>query len=724
MKLTNYSQQITNVSGSSTPKVNNKFSAQAAKTDAVDITPITNAAGKWAETINKIHEQEDNETVMRAMDAYNKAKFDNMYNDQTGVMNTLADGASNAVKDYGDNEQKYRGAILEGVKLHSQAKRVALDNMLNNSAQQGYQQVARHQFTQVEKWKDLNLQSGIQTQIEFAQKNYNDSKVIDNVLGNVDLLTSIRYSGVAGSEAIMESAKRNAYGMVISNVIQSAMDKEDYAMADAYNEKYGSFLTPEQRRNIGKVIYNKAKSRWESNFVKDAYAKYGKDVDAFVKSLDGSNGFNMSKGSSNLTKEMTDMIGKIGYYDGKGGTNCARTIGMLPSLKGTVYEGETWVPSFMQKAKDRGEWHQGTEGMRPGDLVVVNGDNHLVMMDDNGGTIQNGASGDNGKGGVYKSQLSPSEMFNGNVTGYIRVGGGENSTAQPMSEEEKESLKKQYMTYVSNQVRIKNLRDDQVYNDFSKEVYGWVSENTKDYASAREEARKRAGSDPELLKTYINTVDLWYKDYNKKPSKSGANGGKGTSTVVIDQAKMLLRNGQFNNQEEYVSYIQMNGGNAKQLWQANQDYNDFKKSAGEFKFDLGGMVSGAISDEYAGANKLSGADKAALTAGVRIFVGKKIAEFRMKEKRDPYDTEVATMIDDALVNHTFTYQTPGKYFKAWLSDTEFNLNGGNLGAMGIEAIEKANGYDDLYNVRMDDGRLIQMSGARLQAMKNGQGYRG
>ena len=78
------------------------------------------------------------------------------------------------------------------------------------------------------------------------------------------------------------------------------------------------------------------------------------------------------------------------------------------------------VDQFIATAKKLGQLRSVDSGYRPqaGDLAVTNNGNHIVMVTENGGTIQNGRSGNGGKGGVYEENYPPSTQ-RGGVQYYI-----------------------------------------------------------------------------------------------------------------------------------------------------------------------------------------------------------------------------------------------------------------------------------------------------------------
>lgn len=125
---------------------------------------------------------------------------------------------------------------------------------------------------------------------------------------------------------------------------------------------------------------------------------------------------------ANLINRVRALEGQI-PYEAPDGTNCMRTLGL--ALAGTPYENQINVDQAIATATANGQLMNPAEYTpQPGDLAVVNNGNHIVMVTENGGTIQNGAS----HNGVYESEQSPADMFGG-VQYYIRTSDYNNGRA-------------------------------------------------------------------------------------------------------------------------------------------------------------------------------------------------------------------------------------------------------------------------------------------------------
>lgn len=132
----------------------------------------------------------------------------------------------------------------------------------------------------------------------------------------------------------------------------------------------------------------------------------GQLKDTPYEANEGYNG--IEYGSSGLVNRMRDLC-RLVPYDETDGTNCARTISA--ALDGTPYSGFYNVDQFVDVAARNGQLRDANSGYQPkaGDLAVTNNGNHIVMVTENGGTIQNGKS----RNGVYETDQKPSEQKGG-----------------------------------------------------------------------------------------------------------------------------------------------------------------------------------------------------------------------------------------------------------------------------------------------------------------------
>jgi hypothetical protein len=183
--------------------------------------------------------------------------------------------------------------------------------------------------------------------------------------------------------------------------------------------------------------------------------------------------------STNLVDRMRNLEGRIAY-NASDGTNCARTIGL--ALAGTDYQDLINVDNFVAVAKEKGQLKDPNSYVpKPGDLAVVNNGNHIVMVSENGGTIQNGSSRD----GVYESAQSPLQMF-GAVKYYIStsdLSSGEYGVSGNLQGQNEEQRQQEYYQNLIAQERQRRA-------DAIREVMGEKTHEQEQQEQAMSEAQK------------------------------------------------------------------------------------------------------------------------------------------------------------------------------------------------------------------------------------------
>lgn len=139
----------------------------------------------------------------------------------------------------------------------------------------------------------------------------------------------------------------------------------------------------------------------------------GSPPDGYPKDDSVSND-NNNFGGSSIVENMAALEGNMPYHVPEG-TTCMRSVSTaVRNATGGAWPQIDYVPSAIEKAQEMGLWHDADYQPKAGDIAIVNGDNHAVMYDGEGGTWQSGES----HNGIYHSAQSPTEMF-GKVTGWI-----------------------------------------------------------------------------------------------------------------------------------------------------------------------------------------------------------------------------------------------------------------------------------------------------------------
>ena len=116
MKISSYNPQVNN-GGIVNATVKRVSDAMAYGGDGKGLKAVSQGIGMWADVIAKKQEEDDKQNILKAMDEYNKGRFEIMYNQDSGLMNTTIDKSEGISDSYIEQEKKLRGNVLKGVKL-------------------------------------------------------------------------------------------------------------------------------------------------------------------------------------------------------------------------------------------------------------------------------------------------------------------------------------------------------------------------------------------------------------------------------------------------------------------------------------------------------------------------------------------------------------------------------------------------------------------------------
>ena len=142
MKITGYQGQVNN-GGVANATIKTVSDVMAYGGDGKGQRAISQGLGMIGEAVMKKQEEDDKQNILQAMDEYNKGRFEIMYNQDNGLMNTALDASDGISESYIEQEKKLRASVLGNTKLYNKRNLVALNNLMDNSARQGYESVYR-----------------------------------------------------------------------------------------------------------------------------------------------------------------------------------------------------------------------------------------------------------------------------------------------------------------------------------------------------------------------------------------------------------------------------------------------------------------------------------------------------------------------------------------------------------------------------------------------------
>lgn len=703
MKIAGYQPSV-NLNVGSTPTVKVSGDLNAYGTGGQGLAALGKAAGQVAVMIEQKQEDEDKQSILNAMDLFNKGRYNIMYNDENGLMNTKLEGTAGAGENYTQQISKLRQDVTSNTKLHSRKNQQALDHLMFQSAQQGYQTVDQYEQKQKEAVTDLRYDNNIENQCEFVVKNYNNPQALEDAINLTALTTSMVY-GNRGMEFV-ESKNRAKIGKVVASAIDAQITNEDYAGMRKTLDKYGGYLSANQRASFEKVAYQKESNSYDRKMAKDLVAKYGGDEQAAKAALANAEGFRADSGGTN------DVVGKVRSLEGKiayvaeDGTNCMRTLGM--ALDGTPYAGQINVDQAIATAKANGQLMlPDSYTPKAGDIAVVEDGNHAVMVTENGGTIQNGKS----HNGVYESRQSPKEMF-GKVDYYIRTsdyaktsdGGGVQHKA--MSEDEQDRVMNLYRQEIAANKRIKQYNDKKIFDGVKQSLFSMLQNGTS-YADALAWATNQAGGDVDKYVSYRNAVTAIFggKSGSGKNGSSSDKLGDSGKQILID----MLKSGKIKNYSEFMAMARMNHANQKEMDDMDKIYNNWLNGTGEFAFKIQDMVK-----ETLGKNPT----KAQLD-GLTKYGQQWIRMYQQSHSGStPDELELREALAKAVTTKVFgTYVTKPGWI--WDDTKQISASDADLARVGIANVEKLG--DDWYNITWIDGTNVKGHGVYVDQLLQGKG---
>ena len=697
MKIAGYQGSVNlGAGGGATVKVSSDLNAYGS--GGKGLAAIAGAANKWAVAVEAQQEDEDKQSILNAMDIFNKSRYNIMYNDESGLMNTKLEGTAGAGASYTEQINKARQDVLSNTKLHSKKNQLALDHLMYQSAQQGFQTVDQYEQKQKEAVTDLRYDNNIQNSCEFVQKNWNNPQALQDEIIRTQLLTSAIY-GKRGAEFI-ESKSRANIGQVVASAVGASITNEDYSTMRNIMDKYGSYLTANQRAAFEKVAYDKESGAFERNTAKDLYAKYGDNEEAVRKALEGMKGF--SEGGNEFDNLVAAIGGQEsgGNYNAKNGrTGASGKYQIMP---------DNW-PSWSQEAG----LPAGAE-MTPENQEIV-ARFKLKQYYDKYGARGAAIAWYGGEGALnYSADAMNRKQGNGDepsINEYAdsvlaRMGTGHST--HNMSQDEQDRIMKQYRTIKADHDRIETYKKNKLFEGIKNEIFAMFNNGTS-YSDAMAWATNQAGSDPDKYVTYRNAVTAIYGPQGR----SGSSGSGGSSNGKLDDDAIgvledMLQEGKFASIDQFLAYAANKGASSAQRGKLEKIYKDWYSGTGEFAFDMEGLVK-----QVAGKN----AD-ALYKKKIQNYGRQWVRTYRAQHGgNNPGETELLEALQNCVKTKVYgSYVTEKHSF--WFDSTEdIKASDADLIARGIASVNKTG--DDWYDVKWLDGTSGKINGAYLAKLLKG-----
>ena len=699
MKIAGYQGSVNlGAGGGATVKVSSDLNAYGS--GGKGLAAIAGAANKWAVAVEAQQEDEDKQSILNAMDIFNKSRYNIMYNDESGLMNTKLEGTAGAGASYTEQINKARQDVLSNTKLHSKKNQLALDHLMYQSAQQGFQTVDQYEQKQKEAVTDLRYDNNIQNSCEFVQKNWNNPQALQDEIIRTQLLTSAIY-GKRGAEFI-ESKSRANIGQVVASAVGASITNEDYGTMRNIMDKYGSYLTANQRAAFEKVAYDKESSAFERNTAKDLYAKYGDDEEAVRKEVENMDAFSPEGGKVETQAEGTTWVRNSGVS--LDGVKQQVTIGLSDIAK--EFNTLSGAQLIVTSGTDSTDIHAAGEHSHAAGIKLDVAADWLENADNRKKFISYMQS----KGiKVLDEYSNPSPNSTGghldlDFTDYK----GGTVAHKHISLDGQDRIMKQYRIIKADHDRIETYKKNKLFEGIKSEIFAMFGNGTS-YSEAMTWATNQAGSDPDKYVTYRNAVEAIYGPQGR----SGSSGSGGSSNGKLDDDAIgvledMLQEGKFASIDQFLAYAANKGASSAQRGKLEKIYNDWYSGTGEFAFDMEGLVQ-----QVAGKN----AD-ALYKKKIQNYGRQWVRAYRTKNHgMNPGETELLEALRNCVTTKVYgSYVTETHSF--WFDSTEdIKASDADLIARGIASVNKTG--DDWYDVKWLDGTSGKINGAYLAKLLKG-----
>lgn len=696
MKIAGYQGSVNlGTGGGATVKVSSDLNAYGS--GGKGLAAIAGAANKWAVAVEAQQEDEDKQSILNAMDIFNKSRYNIMYNDESGLMNTKLEGTAGAGASYTEQINKARQDVLSNTKLHSKKNQLALDHLMYQSAQQGFQTVDQYEQKQKEAVTDLRYDNNIQNSCEFVQKNWNNPQALQDEIIRTQLLTSAIY-GKRGAEFI-ESKSRANIGQVVASAVGASITNEDYGTMRNIMDKYGSYLTANQRAAFEKVAYDKESNAFERNTAKDLYAKYGDDEEAVRKEVENMDAFLPEGGKVETQAEGTTWVRNSGVS--LDGVKQQVTIGLSDIAK--EFNTLSGAQLIVTSGTDSTDIHAAGEHSHGAGVKLDVAADWLENADNRKKFISYMQS----KGiKVLDEYSNPSPNSTGghldlDFTDYK----GGTVAHKHISLDGQDRIMKQYRIIKADHDRIETYKKNKLFEGIKSEIFAMFGNGTS-YSEAMTWATNQAGSDPDKYVTYRNAVEAIYGPQGRSGSGGSSNGKLDDDAIGV--LEDMLQEGKFSSIDQFLAYAANKGASSAQRGKLEKIYKDWYSGTGEFAFDMEGLVQ-----QVAGKN----AD-ALYKKKIQNYGRQWVRAYRVKNHgMNPGETELLEALQNCVTTKVYgSYVTEKHSF--WFDSTEdIKASDADLIARGIASVNKTG--DDWYDVKWLDGTSGKINGAYLAKLLKG-----
>lgn len=627
--------------------------------------------------------------IMQANNEYNKEMLD-LTNE---LRQNKEQDALNTVEQFDEREQKIRSRIQKkyGSFLYGEAGR-RYEDMLMRDYNSRRQSMINYQIGEAEKFNDTTLKNGLNDVLNLATADYTNPENVEGAMNKAAHLVAMRYEHY-GEEKIKQMT-RVAQGNMAQQVIDRAYANGDMDTAEAYIEKYGSYMDAATLTGYAKNVYQNRMEEMQEVTAKSLFAQFGDDMEAAYNHIfsDSFIGNGNSEASLNWFKDATAKGINMGV------NTC--TIGVNKALMAAGYKPiNTWAPFAWAEEKAAGRTFTNEKQARPGDIVYwwtpgkdKNAEDvgHVGIYAGNGMVYQSGTHG-------VKPIGLHSNGFQ--VTGFSRPQGRTASLA------EKKKLWEAYQQEAGMRSRFEAQAKQQVTEAAEAEFFQMYKDGNVDPAAYRAKAIELAGNDPKLFRSLVSLGN----SFASISGKTSGSKGNGKSDPLFQHSMVqMMTVGGYSNADvlEYIDNPENNVSDADKA-KALKLIEQRTQGKGSFAYEWEG-----IKDEV--MQNYKDKDKNYAWGNVHAKLLYEIDKYRRENGgRDP-ERDYVVRAGIAALTDSVSYNAPG----TWSRTTRKKTSSAALASVGImDLYENPNGLKDII---LRDGRQRRITDSQLNRILNGE----
>lgn len=642
MKLSTYTPQVNR--NTINARVQAPGSLQSYGADQSGAMGTSRMLGGLAQMSQRIMIDDDKRTLLEAMDAYNKGRYNILYGDN-GLMKTNLEGAAGISQSYTEQEQKLRSDVLKNINFKTRDYELAFGDMANKSAQQGLELVNKHQYTQGEEVKNVRLNNNLTEYLNFAQQNYNDPGIVAGTAQMAGLLIAARYEGY-GDEFI-QAKTREAVGNMGGTLVNTAIANDDYTAADSLLNDFDAYITPQQKAAFRQTIYAKQKKEYEYNLARQLYAKHNGDKVAIYDELFG--------GSYGLPEEGTTWVRSNDTVSLDGAQQ--KTLGGIAELS-AWYKEVAGEPLMVTSGTDSTDLHASGERSHGGGWKADVASDWLENANNRKQFIQKAQS-------LGVKVLDEYENPSANSTGgHLDLDFTDYNGVAAMDFEDANKVFDMVESIDSNRQAYIKAQQNKYFDTVKKTVVEMFNEGVP-YHEAMQQMMKAAGSSYDAIEQMPKIVDTVYK--------AGNSNTKGISDIGMDWIKERLAGGDFRTKQALAEFAVNKGASLKQINTLEKEYDKWDNGEGEYGYDWTG-----IKDIVMGNVDVKDDAKDLTWKGIQQSAQQFITKYTVEHGEQPARADVIDYCKQAAKqNYIGYYVEKGDFFgeSIRISDAELAIAG-------------------------------------------------